>query len=128
MKPLYSFKNDYVEIFIKDEILWVIYKNNVTITAEKARIIVNERLKVAGGKDYLTLNDCGTGQSIDKTAREIFSSEDAKKYVKAGAIVLRNIIQRMFVNTYFWFANLDIPHAAFASEQAALKWLEKFKY
>jgi len=127
MQQQYSFRNDYVDIFIKDNILWVIYTNNVRITEDKARIIVNERLKVANGRSYLTLNDCGTGQSVDKKSREIFGSDDAKKYVTAGAIVLRNITQRMFVNSYFWFANLDIPYAAFSSEEKALKWLAKYR-
>jgi hypothetical protein len=127
MNENYRFKNEYIEMYIQDGILWVVYSNNVNVTAEKARLIVSERLKVANGRSYPTLADCGTGQSLDKKSREIFGGEDAMRNVTAGAIIIRNTIQRMFINAYFWFAKLPIPHAAFPNEQKALKWLEPYK-
>jgi len=124
----YSFSSDYVDIFLRDGIVWVVYGHNARITSDKALIIVGERLKVSQGRPHPTIADCRKGTSIDKASRAIFAGPDAMKNVIAGALLFNNPIHRMFIHAYLWFDNPSIPTAVFTSEIKALEWLQLYKY
>lgn len=128
MKDSYRYKSEFADIFLLDGIVWVIYGENARITADKARIIVSERLKVTNGISRPTLADCRNGTSIDKASRAIFASEDAMKNVTAGALLFNNPIHRMFINAYLWFDKPPLPTAVFTDEKKAIEWLQLYKY
>lgn len=122
----YTFKNQVVEIFIKNNIVWVVFGENAKITADKAEIIVAERLKVCNGKSYPTLADCRKGSNMDKASRAIFASDSATKNVTAGALLIDSAIQSMLINAYLWFDNPKVPNQVFTNEQKAIEWLNLF--
>ncbi|HEX8545704.1 MAG TPA: hypothetical protein VF691_02010 [Cytophagaceae bacterium] len=124
----YSFKNENVEIYLDEGVVFVVFAENARITAEKANIIVSERLKVCNGRSYPTLADCRKGSNMDQASRAIFASEDAVKNVVAGALLIDNAIQRMLINAYLWFGSPKVPNQVFTSERKALEWLQLFKY
>ena len=123
----YSFRNDLVEIFTRQGILFVVFCKGARINAANAEIIVIERLKVANGRDFPTLADCRQGSNMDKGARTLFASKAAVTNVTAGGLLIDSAIHKMLINAYLLFDQPNVPNKVFTSEDKALNWLNLFK-
>src|ERR1700761_9599874 len=86
--------NDFVEIWVEDEIIYCIYKPNVILNLQTAQLLVKERLKISEGIEYLFFININNLVSVDLGARRYLASSDATKFVKAGAIYCENPIAK----------------------------------
>lgn len=120
------FKNEFVEQWLEDGVVFSIYtKKPLNIVAAKE--IVQERYKLVKGKSHPTLVDYTAGMSADKESRDYLAGENGIKYVSAGAIVIKNHIQKLLGNAFLTINRPKVPARLFTSRDEALKWLQFYK-
>lgn len=128
MKTRY-YKNEYVEFWI-DENGFLInrYKPHVQkITLEMAKVIVGDRLKQFGDKDYYGIVDPVKTISMTTEARKFLSEGESMKHLCGVAILVNNFIAKLSANTYMFFDKPSIPTKVFQTHKGAVNWLLKFK-
>lgn len=65
-----TFENDYVKIWIEDDILYSNYQKNIIIDLDIAKKIIEDRVKFTKGKNYPILIDFTNLHSVTKEARD----------------------------------------------------------
>ncbi len=119
------FENQQIRMEIKDEILFANYKAGLKITLGDAKSIVSERLKLLKGKILPNLVIDGGVVSMDKAARDYFSSEEGTSGLKSVAIVENSFFSKMLINFFMRITNTSIKVKAFSNQAEALEWLKK---
>ena len=129
MKPDTSYiENQYVQVGLRDEIVYTEYKQNLIINMEVARrYIVEERLKISNGITRPFLADIRNLKSVDNDARDYLASDEACQFISAIAIVTGNRIQQLFANFYLIFSQPTIPTKLFTNKEKGLQWLRQYK-
>lgn len=120
-------KNEYVEMWIEDGILFSIHSKKVAINLEIAKICVEDRLKVSEGRTMPILTDGRYVKAIDKAARDYLSNGDAIKGVSAGALIVRNEIQRLLGSVFISINEPPLPTKLFTNIDSAVVWLKNFR-
>lgn len=116
-----------VQFKISEGILHVTYEYGLSISYEAAREIVRKRIEYTNNVPYpLLILDRGV-RSIDKEARDFFSSKDGTKNIIASALVLESIYSSLLGNFFVKITQPDIPVKIFTNKSRALKWLQHYK-
>ena len=121
------FENEFIKIWLEDDIIFLEYAPNVVITLDIAIKIVKERLKISSGTTRPMVSDARKAATMDKDARGYFSEGDSIKYVSAGAILINNKLHQFIGNIFLKVNKPPIPAKLFTSKESALKWLERYK-
>lgn len=112
---------------LKDNIMCVEYKPNLSISLIDAERIVSERLLYYQDLNVPVLIRNAKVKKIEKDAREfLFEKEKGLKNVKAVAIVCSNIVTKMLATFIFHHHKPAIPHRMFTDEQKAINWLKQY--
>ena len=128
MKKNY-YKDQYIELYIEDGIMYHIYGENVEIDLEIARHITLKRIEASEDKSYPMLIDSRFLKSLSKDARQYWSKDpDAQKYVIAGAGLIYNPIYSLIGNAFIKINNPVKPFRLFTDKTTALQWLEYYKW
>lgn len=122
-----SFENDYVEFRLKDGILYIHFKPNITITEDIAREIVAARKEFTEGKTYPGIGDDSGIWGIEKGARDYFASTEGTSGVSAAALVLKSSFSKILGNFILKVSRPTQPARIFTSQEKALEWLEQYK-
>ena len=117
----------FVYMELENGILRGYYKKDVAITEEVARRIVKERFEYFDKKSFPALVFDNGVKSIDKEARDFFSSPEGNIGISAGALVLKSSFSMVLGNFLLKISRPVIPARIFTNELSALKWLEQFK-
>ena len=89
--------------------------------------MVNWRIEFTNNTPYpLLIKDSGV-VSMDKSARDYFSSDEGTKNVLAGALMLDSGFSRILGNFFLKVTKPKIPARIFTDEKEALEWLERYK-
>ncbi|MDX2188515.1 MAG: hypothetical protein SFY32_01515 [Bacteroidota bacterium] len=122
-------ENDYVRLELIDGILHVTFKKNAYITLQIAKEIVNQRLIFMGSNNLPSLGKDEGLKGMDKEARDYLSSEEGIKQLKASALIVSSVFNKLLANFFIKvnFISLKIPVRVFTEENEALQWLEGFK-
>ncbi len=111
---------------LENEILFANIKSKLKIDKNIAIEIVKTRMGFTEGKSYPQLiQDMGV-ISIDREAREYFSSEGIMG-ITAGAFLLNSVFSKFLGNFYLKITRPPIPTKIFTDKAKALEWLGKFK-
>jgi len=121
-------KNEYMEMWIEDGILYGVYLPNTVVTLAVAKKCVEDRLKVTNGKSYPSLVNLKNVAGEEKAARDYYSTGEGIKEVIAGAFIVGSYKSTILANYYLKLNKPKIPVRLFDSEEIALKWLEPFRY
>ncbi len=119
------YESQQIKMEIKDDILHANYKAGLKITLSDAKNIVEERLKLLNGKILPTLVVDGGVVSMDKAARDYFSSTEGTSGLKSVAIVENSFFSKMLINFFMRITNTTIKVKAFSNANEALDWLKK---
>ena len=119
-----NLENDYVKIWIKDEILYCLYKNNKILDIKCAKQIVKDRIDLQNGKTYKALVYPPKPKFTTKQGRNYLSEEGSKGISAVSIILNQNIFVRSLVNWFLNYENPDVPYKAHNSEEEALEWLK----
>ena len=122
------YKDKYIELYVEDGIMYHVYGKDVVITLEIAQHITQKRIEASGGFSYPLLIDSRDFKSMSKEARHYWSkSQDAQKYVLAGAGLIYNPIYSLIGNAFLMIDKPIKPFKLFTEKAAALKWLDHYK-
>lgn len=123
------FENDYVGIWIENDILFSNYKQQLSMDIDIAKQIVEDRIAFTNGKPYFILIDFTHLKSVTKEARDFMNNADGGlKGLLGGAFVSNNVVATLFVNLFLKVSNPAIPAKFFTNKQDALDWLVKVKF
>ncbi len=123
-----KFENDYVAIWIEDDILFSNYKKQLSLDIVSAKQIVKDRVEFTGGKSYFILIDFTNLKSTTKEARDYMNDPNGGLTgLLGGAFLSNNVVATLFVNLYLKVNNPTIPAKFFTNKAEAIHWLKKVK-
>ncbi len=117
----------YLLLKIENGILVGTYKNDVHITLEMAKDIVQSRLLLTEKKTIPCLIMSNGVVSMDKSAREFLASEQGTVALNASAIFVKSAFSCFLGNFFIKVNKTTIPVRLFTEVVKAKQWLEKFK-
>ena len=124
-KAMEIYENQQIKMEIIDGIIHAHYKAGLKITLPDAKTIVAERLKLLKSRVLPGLVLDGGVVSMDKAARDYFSSQEGIQGLKSVAIVENSFFSKMLINFFMRITNASIKVKAFSNEVEALEWLKK---
>src|SRR4051812_41916470 len=99
------------------------YKPGLHINLAIAREIVEERILFSQKRSYPVLINSKGVVSMDKAARDYFSSEQGIRGLKAAAILVNSPFSSFLGNFFLWVNRTRLPVKIFTNYQAAFDWL-----
>jgi hypothetical protein len=121
------FENKIIKMEIIDDIMHATYKEGMKITLPDAQNIVNERIKLLDGRILPTIVFDGGVVSLDKAARDFFSSDEGTQGIKCVAIVQSSMFSKMLVNFFLKITKPKVKVKAFDDVKEAIIWLNTQK-
>ena len=119
------FQNDFAEFWIEENILFFIYKPNVTINLQGAKQIVADRLRVQKGVSYPVFCDMRGIKDSDKPARDYLAKEGSA-LVKAVGVFTDSPVTRIMANFYLTISRPLVPTKMFTDKNNALEFLKPY--
>lgn len=119
-------QNEFAEFWIKNGILFFIYKPGITITLKTAKKIVEVRLQFQNERIHPVFCDMRGIKVIEKDARDYFAKEGSIS-AKAVAILVNPALTEGISRFYLEINKPVVPSKVFTDEEEALNYLEQFK-
>ena len=119
--------NEYTKMWMADGIIYNVSKPNFVMNLTIAKLLVQDRLKVANGKAYPLFIDMSNLVAADMEARKYLSGEEAIYLVTAGALLMTSPIGKFAGNLFLRINQPRIPTRIFTNKKAAIEWLQKYK-
>lgn len=123
--PVHEFYH--TTVWINNEIVFGRYKRDLVIDLQVAKDIVADRMNVSNGIVRPFLIDVTGVLSIDIGGRK-YLAEKGCGLVSAGAICTANKLLEFVANAFILLDKPAVPAKVFTSEEAAIRWLEPFKF
>lgn len=125
-----NIQNDIVDSMqmIDNSTVEVIFKSDAVIGLDQIKHTFNQLHQLTGDKPHKKLIITGRRTEITKDAR-LFGMEEAKRigeYVKAEAIVVHSLYQKMVINFYRRFIDSKYPTRFFTDIDKAKEWLGNY--
>jgi hypothetical protein len=125
-----NIQNDIVDSMqmIDNSTVEVIFKSDAVIGLDQIKYTFNQLHQLTGDKPHKKLIITGRRTEITKDAR-LFGMEEAKRigeYVKAEAIVVHSLYQKMVINFYRRFIDSKYPTRFFTDVDKAKEWLANY--
>ena len=117
---------DYVHFVLRDGLLIATYKEGLQINLAVAKEIVSKRLQFTEGRSYPVLIYNAGVLSIDKEARDFFSSPDGIAAVQVAAIITDSAYKASLVNFFLRVTRPPIRVKLFQYDTKALAWLRQY--
>lgn len=118
--------NDHFEMWIEEGILHVVVLTD-SFTLDLAEECVRERMRITQGKSYPMLSDSRNVVNFEKEARKYLALNDNVANLNAGAILIKNQLQKILGNFFLLINKPDVPARLFTDKEEALAWLGHFK-
>lgn len=115
------YKNDDVEMWLENGVVYIIHKPSAAITLDKARHNVAERLKICDGKTYPVFADIRKVKAASAETREYLSGEDSMRGISAGAFLVSTHIEVWIFNLWLRIHPVNVPTKLFNDKDKALK-------
>jgi hypothetical protein len=112
---------------IIDGVLIVTYKHGISVNYEVAKQLIKMRLDFCENISYPVLIIDEGVLSMDKKARDLFSSKEGTVNIIASALVLSTVYSKVIGNFFIKVTRPHIPVKIFNDKILALEWLEQYK-
>lgn len=116
----------YVDLEMDGDILIARYKDAPKIDLQAAKEIQQERLTFTNNKRVPVLVIDQGLVSMDRQAREFFSSEAGIEGISASAMIVSSTVNSMLVNFILRISRPNMPVKMFTDKNAAMAWLKTF--
>ncbi|MFN6945322.1 MAG: hypothetical protein ACK4ND_10265 [Cytophagaceae bacterium] len=120
------FKNDYVEIRVQDEIIFMKCLNDIDLP--KAKKIAEERLKIHNGNSMPVIVFGYKSRCFSREALKYLSKDDGIRHISVGALVVDNPVHRFIANFFLTIDKPEVKTKVFNTESEAVAWCKKQKY
>jgi hypothetical protein len=117
----------HVLLEMKDGILFGTYKRGLKMNIDVAHAIVADRLAFTKGKTVPAIIFNQGVISMDKPARDFLASAEGTKGLTAAALILDSPFSSFLGNFYLSVNKPPMPVRIFTNDQAAVKWISKYK-
>ncbi|GAA3648773.1 DUF7793 family protein [Flavivirga jejuensis] len=115
-------ENEFAKFWIKKDILYLVYKNGISLDQPAAIKVVEDRLLLQKGKAFLIFCDLRGLKSVDKGARNYFAGEGGV-LIKAIALLVKTPLTSA-ISGFFIKANRPtFKIEKFTKEADALEYL-----
>ena len=122
------YKDEFVEMWTEDGIMYHVYGEDVGINLELAKHITRNRIRISEGISWPLLTDSRSLKSIDKEARDFWSKPgEGIQFLSAGALIINNPILRLLGNAFVKLDKPPKPFQLFTDYKSALSWLDQYK-
>ncbi len=115
-------ENEYAKFWIEKDILYFVYKNGISIDQSVAMRVVEDRLLLQKGQEFLILCDMRGVKSVSKSARNYLAIEGST-LIKAVALLVNNPLTNTISGFYVKTSNPAITTQIFTEEYGALNFL-----
>lgn len=122
-----SFVNEYVEIYIDNDIIFINYLTE-NLSLEVSKEIVKQRLKLCCEKNFPVVVDMRKLKSIDKASREYLARPECLEKLWAGAFIVESLFQEITGTLYINLHKPSIPAKLFRKEKDAIEWIQSLQY
>ena len=124
-----EYTNNVLKPFLitEDKILEVLYKDDVVVTLEEMKFLLDDLYKFTGKKRLKRLIVISKNAKMDLAARIYLQehNKDNKDLIAAEAIVVYSLTQKMTTNFYLKFIKDIYPSKFFTDIEKARDWLHK---
>ncbi|MDP4264536.1 MAG: hypothetical protein Q8941_18545 [Bacteroidota bacterium] len=117
----------YAHFSLEDDLLTGVYKKTPRLTLDMAKEAVKARLELTGSQQVLGLIYNEGVKSIDKKARDYFSSEEGTLGIIAAAYIVDSPFKSAIANFFIYASRAKIHVRVFTKKEAALKWLAQYR-
>ena len=117
-------QNEYAEYLLKDNIIRITYKENVTIDIEAALQIVKDRVLLHKGQQLPVLCDARSVNYVTKPARDYLAIEGSI-LISAVAFVTEPSVIDLFIKMYLRASRPPVKTKIFYEITDALQFLEQ---
>lgn len=113
-------------IFLRnDNIIQLQFKDGFSGEVEDAINIVNTIKKLGNGIKYPLLVIYADDNLFSKETREYTASNEVSKFIKADALVMKNLAIKIIGNFYLKFNKPTRPTRVFVDAETAVQWLKE---
>ena len=118
--------SDYAEIELKDNIVYVSYKDLSIITLDEAKIVAKDTIEICKGDPKgIIINGTGISLQMNSDARNYFATnQDYINTGKAIAIVITNTASMLLAKFYIKYHKPVRPTKIFSKLTDAEEWLK----
>ncbi len=118
-----SYENDYAYFSIKERILYITYKPNVTLNLKAAQLVVADRIRFQNEKAFLVLCDIRGIVHSEKAGRD-YLAHTGSLLVKAVSLLVHENVLLSMTTFYLQVSRPPVPTQIFTDEVRALAYLE----
>ena len=109
----------------KHGILIQTYIKNTDLTLEDAQADFDSYSGLCKECKLPVLIDMENVRSVEREARAFYSSEEAKNYITAAALLITNPVNRIIGNFYMGLNKTAFPFRLFTEKEKTIQWLKK---
>ena len=121
-----SKETEYVNMTIKDGILYFSYKEINNLGLEIAKKCVQDRIEFSNNTSYPCLVDSVRIKNVSREARDYFANE-GNELITASALMVKSHIFKMIVNFFINVSKPKNPTKMFTDKQQAINWLNQYR-
>ncbi|MGB0882175.1 MAG: hypothetical protein ACPGSO_04430 [Vicingaceae bacterium] len=115
-------------IYIKDGVLFLVYKDKAVIGINEIRENLEARIKLQGGEKVLAFVDVRKVWSYSEEARALVGGNEFKDITLAMAVVVGySLPVKIIANFFMRFNKPNYPTKLFKKEENAIKWLKNYR-
>jgi hypothetical protein len=119
------YENDYAQFTIQDGILFIAYKNGITLNLEVAQRVVSDRIRFQNEKKFVVLCDIRGIVHSEKAGRD-YLAHSGSVLVKAVALLVHENVLSSMTAFYLEVSRPVVPTKIFTDEVIALAYLKTF--
>lgn len=120
-------KTQYIELSLKDGILYCVYNELEVLDIDIARTCVQDRLEYIGNQSFPSLFDITKVKHSTKEARDYMANE-GNVGVDASGMLISSPMLKMAANFYISVNKPKNPTRLFTDRQEAVAWLSQYKH
>ena len=117
-------ENDWITIWMEDEIMYGVYKKGCIISKDNIDQIIDLRLQFQQGKAYKGMVFVTNIKAITPDAREAMARRGYDATLKV-AVITNSMITNILSNLFLEIQRPPAPTRLFTNAEDALKWLKK---
>jgi hypothetical protein len=118
-------ENDYVAIWMEDNVLVMVYKKDSVIGIDAAKEIAAFCRNFTKGIPYPVLSYIKFVKAISKEARDFFASKEGCEGLTKGALMVDSGFSKIMGNLFLTVHKPIIPGKIFTDRKEAMEWLKK---
>jgi hypothetical protein len=119
------YENDYAQFTIQDGILFIAYKNGITLNLEVAQRVVTDRIRFQNEKKFVVLCDIRGIVHSEKAGRD-YLAHSGSVLVKAVALLVHENVLSSMTAFYLEVSRPVVLTKIFTDEVIALAYLKTF--